>query len=217
VLLLCIPYSRTIPFLFRQLRPEARPPAALIPAPTPPPEQSLQSHSVLLSQQNGAAFLLPFLLLSPISLLYQHLLFPLHSAASTGIPLSGGSCTSPAYPTTCTVADGSAQYCCPSGTGCFSSATFTCYDQGPVGAYPTTASNFDCSGVVELTVDEAQALFATGELTSRALVSCYLQRIADYDNIGTFKGLVSCVHFSLLLLRVLDFWEEDVFLVTFLT
>jgi hypothetical protein len=151
---------------------------------------------ILLPRRNG----LLFLSLSP--LLSQTLLFPFLSAASTGVPLSGGSCTTPAYPTTCTVADGSAQYCCPSGTGCFSSATFTCYDQGPVGAYPTTASNFDCAKVVELTIDEAQALFATGELTSRALVSCYLQRIADYDNIGTFKGLVSRAYFALSVLWV---------------
>ncbi|GAQ88216.1 hypothetical protein KFL_004100040 [Klebsormidium nitens] len=107
-----------------------------------------------------------------------------------GIPLSGGSCTSSAYPSTCTTADGSAQYCCPTGTGCFSSSTFTCYSLS-AGTYPSGPTSFDCSKIIELTIDDAQALFKTGELTSRLLVSCYLQRIADYDNIGTFKGLTA--------------------------
>ncbi|GAQ81495.1 hypothetical protein KFL_000820010, partial [Klebsormidium nitens] len=97
------------------------------------------------------------------------------------------------YPSTCTTADGSAQYCCPTGTGCFSSSSFTCYSASGTGTYPTTPTNFDsdCSQVVELTIDEAQALFESGQLTSHSLVSCYLQRIADYDNIGTFKGLTA--------------------------
>lgn len=39
-------------------------------------------------------------------------------------------------------------------------------------------------------MDEIQAYFSTGELTSRALIKCYLQRIADFDNPVTFKGEV---------------------------
>ncbi|GAQ78046.1 hypothetical protein KFL_000070160 [Klebsormidium nitens] len=59
------------------------------------------------------------------------------------------------------------------------------------GVYPSAPSNFDCSKIIEITVDEIQALFLTGELTSRALIECYLQRIADFDNPITFKGEVA--------------------------
>lgn len=138
----------------------------------------------------------------------KHQSRPFRSADAIGIPLSGGSCTSPGYPSTCTTADGSAQYCCPTGTGCFSSSTFTCYSESGTGAYPATATNFDCSKVVELTIDAAQALFKSGQLTSRSLVSCYLQRIADYDNIGTFKGLVSRV-VAFPLLKYLSFFARS--------
>ncbi|GAQ88220.1 hypothetical protein KFL_004100080 [Klebsormidium nitens] len=130
-------------------------------------------------------------------------------SSAIGIPLSGGSCTSSGYPSTCTTADGSAQYCCPTGTGCFSSSTFTCFASSGTGTYPTTPTNFDCSQVVELTIDAAQALFKSGQLTSRSLVSCYLQRIADYDNIGTFKGLTAYATNSVLELNPTALADAD--------
>jgi hypothetical protein len=62
---------------------------------------------------------------------------------------------------------------------------------------PSLASPiFDCANISEITIDTIQRLFRNGALSSRALVTCYLRRIEDYDNMQTFKGYVSGPFFS---------------------
>lgn len=56
---------------------------------------------------------------------------------------------------------------------------------------PLASPTFNCADISEVTIDTIQRLFRSGALTSRALVTCYLRRIEDYDNVQTFKGCVS--------------------------
>ncbi|GAQ85762.1 hypothetical protein KFL_002530070 [Klebsormidium nitens] len=104
---------------------------------------------------------------------------------------ASGFCNSGMYPTICTVPGTATTYCCPSGYSCFPGTGYTCYKQSPDGSFPSQPSNFNCDDVIEITIDEIQDAFAAGTLTSRALVECYLQRIADLDSISTFKGQVA--------------------------
>ncbi|GAQ87788.1 hypothetical protein KFL_003770080 [Klebsormidium nitens] len=111
--------------------------------------------------------------------------------APIGIPApASGSCTSGMYPTTCTIPGTATPYCCPAGYSCYPGSGYACYKQSPDGSFPGQPTNFGCGDILEITIDQIQAKFAEGTLTSRALVECYLKRIADYDNPTTFTGQV---------------------------
>ncbi|GAQ90690.1 hypothetical protein KFL_006740040 [Klebsormidium nitens] len=110
--------------------------------------------------------------------------------APIGIPApSSGFCASAMYPTTCTIPGTATPYCCPAGYSCFPGSGYACYKQSPDGSFPSQPSNFGCGAIIEIGLDTIQELFMSGQLTSRALVECYLKRIADYDSIATFAGM----------------------------
>ncbi|GAQ86884.1 hypothetical protein KFL_003180050 [Klebsormidium nitens] len=120
------------------------------------------------------------------------------ATAPIGVPApSSCSCTSVMYPTTCTIPGTATPYCWPMGYSCFPGSGYACYKQNADGSFPRQPSNFDCNDVVEITIDTIQSKFASGELTSRALVNknatcsgllIWTTRTRSRDRTSTIKG-----------------------------